>query len=464
MVTVFVLSTGFFPKCSSTEELKAKNLGNCLELFLDRSNIGSMKNLQLRLNSPVRKEIAIKFDKPWEGIACAYVTVFKDDDRYRMYYRGWPDLKKPEFTCYAESQDGIHWKKPSLGLFDFNGSKENNIVWKKGYGSHNFTPFKDARAGVLKGERYKALGLAPKGTRGLVAFSSPDGIHWNRMHDEPVITKGAFDSQNLAFWDPNRKKYVAYFRIFTRGVRAIAWATSDDFIHWSETKPVSHGNSKPEHFYTNAITPYYRAPHYYFGFPKRFVPSRKRLPKHSVRGISDAVFIHSHDGINFPRTFREALIRPGRARDNWGDRSTMVAWGLVPTADDEMSIYFSQGYRFKTHRLQRGTFRVDGITSIHATADEGELTTGMIRFSGKHLKLNYATSAAGSVRVEILDESGKPIPGFTLKESKTLYGDEISEVYSWKSGNDVSILAGKPIKLRFVLKDCDLYSYRFSGN
>ena len=94
--------------------------------------------------------------------------------------------------------------------------------------------------------------------------------------------------------------------------------------------------------------------------------------------------------------------------------------------------------------------------------EPGEVVTKPFTFSGKELVLNYATSAAGSVQVEIQDPAGKPIEGYTLDGGKVLFGDEIAGPYSWKSGSDVSKLAGKPVRLRFVLKDADLYSYRFA--
>jgi hypothetical protein len=459
---IFSAAFLLLPGRATASEPAVPHLGNRLELFVDANRIEKLNGVSLNLHSPKRMEAALKFNKPWEGLGSAYVTVFKDGDIYRMYYRGWANLTKVEMTCYAESKDGILWTKPNLGLFEFNGSKENNIVWKKGFGSHNFTPFKDTKPGVEKNERYKAFGRAPKGTKGLLAFASADGIHWRLLAEQPVLTDGAFDSQNLGFWDTNRKQYVAYFRIFTKGVRGIAYAVSDDFIHWSETKPIDLGNTPPEHFYTNATTSYFRAPHYYFAFPKRFARSRKKFPDHKELGISEAVFLSSRDGVNFDRTFMEALIRPGRNKHNWGDRSTMVAWGILQTASDEMSIYYSQGYRYPTHHLERGVFRLDGIASAHAGYKGGELITKPFQFAGNKLVLNYSTSASGSVRVEIQDSDGKPIPGFTFKDSKELYGDEIAEAYSWKSGNDVSKLAGKTVRLRFMLKDCDVYSYRFA--
>jgi hypothetical protein len=222
------------------------------------------------------------------------------------------------------------------------------------------------------------------------------------------------------------------------------------------------GDTPREHFYTNAIRPYFRAPYYYFAFPKRFVPDRKRLAEHNEPGISEGVFLSSRDGLHFDRTFLEAFIRPGRDRLNWGDRSNMTAWGLVETAPDEMSLYYSQHYGFPSHHLRRGVLRLDGIASAQAGYAGGELVTRPIRFSGRKLVLNYSTAATGIVQVEIQGADGEPIPGFTLAEAPLLFGDEIAEIYAWKGGDNVSSLAGKPVRLRFVLKDADLYSYRFA--
>lgn len=451
------------PETIIAGEPEVPSIGSQLELFVDAHRVEKLDKVSLKLHPPKEMGTALKFDSPWEGIACGYVTVFQDGDIFRMYYRGWPDLKKKELTCYAESKDGIHWTKPDLGLYEFNGSQKNNIIWNTGDGSHNFAPFKDMRPGVSKDEQYKALAsYRLNGKSGLGALASADGIHW-RLLDKGklVLTKGAFDSQNLAFWDINRKQYVAYFRIFTKGVRAIAYATSDDFINWGDTIPIELGNSPPEHFYTNATVQYFRGPNYYFTFPKRFAHNRKKLAGHKEMGISEGVFMSSRDGVNFDRTFMQALIRPGRKKDNWGDRSTMPAWGILQTSPDEMSIYYSRGYRYPTHRMERGVFRLDGIASAHADYETGELITKPFKFTGNKLTLNYSTSATGSVRIEIQDADGKPIPGFTLKDATELYGDEIAEAYSWKSGSDVSKLAGKAVRLRYVLKDCDVYSYRF---
>jgi len=98
---------------------------------------------------------------------------------------------------------------------------------------------------------------------------------------------------------------------------------------------------------------------------------------------------------------------------------------------------------------------------VHAGADVGELLTRPLRFTGKELVVNYSTSAAGSVRVEVQDASGKPIPGFTLADSRNLVGDAIEQLVSWTKGSDVSSLAGQSVRLRFVMHEADLFAIQF---
>ena len=147
-----------------------------------------------------------------------------------------------------------------------------------------------------------------------------------------------------------------------KGVRAVALASSSDFRNWSDPTPiVLGGDAEQEQFYTNATTTYFRAPHYYLMFPKRYVKDRVGLPGH--KGISDAMMLSSRDGLHFDRTFLEAFIRPGRDDLNWGDRSVMPAWGIVQTGPDEMSIYYSQHYRKDSAHMRRGVLRLDGFAS-----------------------------------------------------------------------------------------------------
>ena len=440
--------------------LLSDSIGSAPELFVDKHRIASADGVELRLHSPRPAEAAVRFDRPWEGPLSAYVTVFRDGDRFRMYYRGWAESEGRDFACYAESADGIRWSKPELGLVEYRGSKANNIVWA-GVGVHNFTPFLDANPAALAAERYKAVGRGESNKLSLHAFASPDGIHWKPISDKPVFSDGKFDSQNLAFWDPNINRYRCYFRTPYKGVRGIAVTESDDFRSWGRPRLLVLDPPEAEHFYTNAITPYFRNPSYYFGFPKRFHPERHKIEGHEPEGISEGVFLSSRDGVAFDRVFMEAFLRPGLDRENWGDRSTMPAWGLMQTGDTEMSLYYSQHYRFPTAHVRRGVLRIDGIASAHAGYGGGELVTKPVRFTGSRLMLNYSTGAGGSVQVELRNRFGQALPGLSLDSAPALYGDSIAEEYVWKSGLGAGSGEGEPVQLRFVLKDADLYSYRF---
>jgi len=469
VLQILVVVVMLYFVCSVAAAAGTIDIGSRLEPFVDDYLIDRVKGARLMLQEPTPMEVSIVHNKPWEGNTCFYHTVFQDDDVCRMYYRGSHyDEKKGsmphQVVCYAESKDGIRWKKPNLGIVEFKGSKKNNIIWA-GVGTHNFAPFKDPNPKCKPSEKYKALA---GGNGGLVPFKSADGINWKLMRKKPVITKGAFDSQNLAFWDTERKKYVDFHRGFQKGVRAIMTCTSKDFLTWTNPVYLKYVDAPNEHLYTNQITQYYRAPHIFMGFPKRFAPSR-RVEGHRLPGVSDGVFMTSRDGKTFHR-WTEALIRPGLQEERWVCRNNMIAWGIIetqpafPGLPSELSIYSIEGYyEGKSCQMRRFTLRIDGFVSLHAPYKGGEMLTKPLKFAGNELVINYATSAAGSVRVEIRDAKGKPIPGYSLRECPEIFGDEIEHVVAWKKGSDVSKLAGKPVRLRFVMKDADVYSLRFGG-
>lgn len=430
-------------------------IGSRLELFVDAFLVEKMDGVEFKLHSPRPAEIVLRFDQPWEGRTSGYVTVFQDEKIFRMYYRAQRDEQAAEFTAYAESQDGVHWTKPSLGIFEFNGSRENNIVWA-GEGAHNFAPFRDLNPAAPDSERYKAIGGRP-----LWAFVSPDGIHWKKLRDEPVLTQGTFDSLNTAFWDVNQKQYVAYIRDFKNGIRNIRRTVSTDFRNWSEPEWLDYGEAPLEHFYTNSIVAYPRAPHIYLAFPKRLIPERKVVSHWPYAGISDVIFMTSRDGRRWERRFLEAFLRPGLDPANWTDRNMQVAWGILQTSPEELSLYWIEHYRHHDIRLRRGVIRTDGFVSIHASSKIGEFVTKPLIFRGRHLIINFSTSAAGYIRIEIQDREGRPIQGFALADSPEIYGDSIAHVVAWSSNRDVGHLQGVPVRLRFIMKDADLYSIRF---
>ena len=448
------------------------SIGTRVEMFVDSWLMDSNRSrgVSLKLQTPVRREVVLTTDKPWEGKDSAYFTIFQEGERIRLYYRGFipagGDASDKQVTCYAESSEGIHFNRPNLGLYEFQGSKENNIIYR-GVESHNFAPFLDTNPKSKPEERYKAVGGLENR---LYAFSSPDGIRWKKIQAEPVMTRGAFDSLNLVFWDEQTKLYRCYSRDWTgggySGYRAVRSNTSDDFLHWNDPAPnrywTAEGSAPPaEHFYTSATTPCPGASHHYLAFPMRFLPDRKTPSPLKDSGVSDAVFLSSRDGVNWDRTFLEAWIRPGPDERNWTHRNNMPARGIVQTSSNEFSMYLSEHFSWPDNRIRRVTIRRHGFGSVHTGYAGGEFTTRPLIFTGKNLLLNYSTSAAGSIQVEVQDDQGKPLPGFSLSDMELMFGDELDAVVKWKSGRDLSSMSGKPVRLRVVMKDADLFALRF---
>lgn len=492
------------PAAGESKEAQVTAIGSRRELFVESALVEQIGGeVRLQLHHPVPREIVLVHDAPWEGTSSGYHTVIQDGDLYRMYYRGSQlrvdngrlitNQHKP-VTCYAESSDGIHWTKPKLGIVEFAGSRENNIIWD-GVGVHNFAVFRDSNPDCPAESRFKALaGL--KGEGGLFAFHSADGIHWTQTHDTPVITNGAFDSQNLAFWDSERGEYRAYWRYFTKGVteakdwrpagiRAVRTARSDDFLNWTEEADLTYEDSPPAQLYTNQVAPYHRAPHLVIGIPTRYIDrgwseSMRALPEPEHRqsraaanqrygtAITEVLLMASRDRVRFKR-WNETFIRPGIERPGtWIYGQQFAAWHVVETesslagAARELSIYCKEGAWTGTQsEVRRYTLRIDGFVSAQATARGGELITKPITFEGDALHLNFSTSAAGSIRVELQGPDGTAYPGFSLDDCDELFGDTLARPVSWKQKSDVSALQGRPVRLRFVMSDADLFAYQF---
>jgi hypothetical protein len=496
-------------------------IGSRRELFVDDHLIERLSGrAEQRLQHPQPQDLAITHDAPWEGAGSGYHSVFHDPDvaegvfrypgRYRMYYRGSPlDIvggklrseANRSFLCYAESDDGIHWRKPELGLHEFQGSKANNIVLVPNqFGDLKADPghvavFRDDNPSAPADAKYKAI-IRSGGKRGLYAFQSPDGLHWKPMSDKPVITAGAFDSQNLAFWDPTRGVYRAYWRYFTEGVindevwkpaghRAIRTATSPDLLTWSEQSDLTYVDSPSEQLYTNQVKPYHRAPHLLIGLPVRYVDrgwsdSMRALPEREHRelrsqanprygtAVTEGLLMASRDGVRF-RRWNEAFLRPGIEREGtWQYGQQFVAWHLVetksalPGAPNELSLYAGESsWTGGSSALRRYTLRLDGFVAVHAPPAGGTLVTKPFTFTGGKLSLNMATSAAGTIRVEVQTAAGEPIAGHTLDECSEIFGDTIDRTVTWKGGADVGKLAGRPVRMLVELRDADLYSFKF---
>lgn len=505
----FLAAAMFFAHVPFTAPLPGEpvNVGSNLQLFVDDLLIDQLSGgARAQLNRPTPANVAMVTGKPWEGNAAHYRTVFEDDGVHKMYYLanhyamgqvGPTRRSLGPLLAYAESTDGITWTRPNLGLVEVGGSKENNVVLSPTtltIPNHRImemgvTVFRDTNPDASDDAQYKAVAIGrrdgDRANSGLLALKSADGFHWEPMADEPVITDGHFDSQNLAFHDAGIGKYRAYYRVFVRGLRSIKTATSEDFINWTEGTLLSYGDTPPQALYTNQVIPYLRAPDILVGFPMRYndrqpgpaldaLPGKEHRDARAERAprygtvLTDAAFMASRDGTTFTR-YTDAFIRPSAGADSWVYGDNSMAWGILETESQripgrkELSFYVTEGYwTHESMKVRRHTLRLDGFVSIHAPFSGGELLTEPMIFAGEELVLNFDTSAAGTIKVAVLDSGGTPIPGFSLDECHEIFGDHIAYPVRWQGDPDLASLAGEPIRLHFTLSDADLYSFRFT--
>ena len=249
---------------------------------------------------------------------------------------------------------------------------------------------------------------------------------------------------------------------------------------------MTYADSPEEQLYTNQVKPYFRAPHLLIGLPTRYVDrgwsdSTRALPELENReerssvnqrygtAVTEGLLMASRDGVLFTR-WNEAFVRPGVQRPGtWRYGHQYSAWHAVETesaidgAPNEISLYYSEGHPSDVNvGIRRYTLRMDGFVSVWAPASGGELITRTIIFEGKRLAINFSTSAAGAIQVEIQEPGGKPVPGFSIEDCQEVFGDELERSVTWGDGADLGQLSGEPVRLRFVLRDADLYSLRFA--
>lgn len=455
----------------------AIDIGDLRELFVDKHTIASLDNLSLKMHAPHLSRISAS---PTENGDFCTVIYDRNNHRYHYYYRRpWEDSEQSEHFhtayFYMTSDDGIDWEKPDLNMYPQYGSDAKNMILKpEDPVSHNFSPLLDTRPGVPPHERFKAVaGATDKWSsgKGLYGFVSGDGIHWRQVQEAPIIPQDIeghdmeannyFDSQNVAFWSDIEGVYVCYYRVtwlpqpggLPQSLRGIARATSPDFIHWTHDKELPV-NMPGEHFYANQTSPYFRAPHIYLALAWRyFPPVLGNVHNHP----SDTILMSSRGAGGYDRTFTGAFIKPGMDDSYWSKDArpmgAVTALNIVPVGPHTMSIYSGD---------KRYTLRLDGFASLNAPdINYGYMTTKPLVFSGTAMEINYQTSAAGRIFVELQDESGKPIPGYSLDDCETIIGNEISHTIKWNNQSDLSSLAGKTIRVHIKMRDADVYSYRF---
>jgi len=503
----------------------ALDIGDRRQVFIDGRFLASSNKVKLVAHQPRKTgEQNLKADQPWErGGLGPYSCVMKDGGVYKMWYHAmdtklWHTGPTNGSICYATSKDGIQWEKPDLGLAEYQGSKKNNIV--VGFGAAGLRIGQDGMMVFLDpnappDERYRMVNRFSKEdegkTEGINLLSSGDGIRWKLTHETVMTyrpeTKGHhLDSQNVMFWDDGLKKYVAFVRRNLKGGedkgqgRAVARAESDRLggfpltqdlpvVFFPEPADDVHGGQSVVDYYNSAAlrypwadNAYYMFPQAYYHYTRKLAEFTKKLPVNA--GPMDTAFAASRDGLTWQRYDREPFIPLGM-KGEFDCHSTRLIYGLVPDLSGrEMFMYYrgsdwvhgwdrtpenrkiltdaGVGADQDVTMFSRVVLRRDGFVSVKADYRGGEFTTPPLKFEGQRLALNINTSAAGIARVACLDAAGKAIPGFTLEDCDIIHtANEINRPVKWKSKTDLSSLAGQPIRLRFVMRDTDLYAFQF---
>lgn len=449
-------------------------------MFVDDFLVGSFRGACLKLHPPKREEVVFRVRGPLEN-ACSgvYSVLVESEGGYLLYYRGnYPladgdgDNSARQTANVAVSDDGIRFRRPELGIHDLGDRGRNNVVWH-GVQAHNLVAFRDASPGCRPEERFKAVGGS--GRNNLYALFSPDGFRWRLAREKPLDIPGAFDSANVPFWDGEIGRYRLFSRFFEPGRgRAIQSCTSEDFIRWSAPVPHRYEPAAPvEQFYTNATVPVPGAGHILLSFPMRYVAERETpvedtgamdypgTGRPGMAGMTDAVMMSSRDGVYWRRPFPEAWLRPGLDERNWTHRNTCPAVGILARRPQEWTMYVSEHYGWPDNRLRRLSLRPWGFASVNAGRRGGEVVTRPLVFAGRTLRLNFSTSAAGSIQAGFRDAAGRLIRGLSPGDMEPLYGDRLDFPVAWKKGAGPGRLAGRPVRLVFRLSDADVFSFRF---
>lgn len=491
--------------------MSVHNLGKNRMLCWDNFFIEEKKNLDIRMHKPVKKNMVLEGTKVWEGNILEFASIIKIDGKYRLYYRArgghfeilpdgsWADGHGSQF-CIAESDDGKTFKRMPINKIEFRGVKHNNIHFNER--RDNFAVLYDENPACPKEEKFKALSMGNPNEEwghGLYLYVSENGIDFKRKCRLPI--PGSFDSYNVFFWDKKTETYHFYYRSEYRTdgfdiefdvikkereiFRTVNHSTSKDFVNFEHHGELDYGEgSYPVQFYTNQIVKYYRAEDMFIGFPTRYI-DRYEEPKnfeqmplseiHEVRkkffgragtALTDNTLITSRDGFKFNK-WEDAYMTPEiESVGNWFYGNCYTVYGIYETdadsegAPNEISFLMPDDAPSSVERIYRYTTRLDGFISWHSSFNGGlggEVLTKPFTFTGNELEINFASSAFGDVTITVCDEYGNELEGY---KSFKIFGDSVNRVVEFEK--DLKDLENKPIRLKFRLRDCDLYSFKFN--
>jgi hypothetical protein len=456
----------------------------CRRLFLDLQEVTRLERVHRRVHQPVRHPAnpVLRAEHPWEDRVSLYGTVRRDSaGQFRMWYltgparggfvqvRGRRALANITLLGYAVSDDGVHWRKPFLHQVDYEGSTANNLIDVGRTNCEGFAVLWD-EGDPDPCRRYKALYWEHGGLETFIEWEgrtiwgqgegdgmwmsfSPDGIHWANAPENPVIPHGSDTTQSLV-WDPRRERYVGYGR-FGAGGRRVARAESVDGVHFTPPTLVLAPDEADEDG-----TQFYGMP---LGLYEGLYLGMLWVYREGVDGTIDTALACSRDGIRWERVLDRQTFLPLGAPGSWDDGMARVSQDFC-LVGEQIYLYYGGvagphgGRKFRSVARQHqpaiglATLRRDGFVSVAAGQDEGLVLTTPIVATGTELRVN--AQCCGQLIVEVTDDRGMPLPAYS---SAPLTGDHTNAVVRFTQ--PWAALAGQEIRLRFRLREADLFSY-----
>jgi len=450
----------------------ARPLGTGTQIFADDLLIARKTGVVRRVH-PCRKldGPVMASKEPWEQQGddrriYVYGTVLRDPATglLRLWYN------RNHLVLYATSPNGLDWQRPRLGLYDVGGSDRNNVVFPH---FHSPSVVFNARE-PDPARRYQMLGYARAAGRGYHAAHSPDGIHWTLYPKNPVLPGG--DTCTLAL-DPATGEYLAFHKRTHehRGHRRrlVYLATSRDMQRWSEPVLVMAPDEADDarvraeggrwsQFYNMSVFPYAGQ---FLGLLTHFRytgPPQQRGPMQSGDdGPVDVQLVHSRDGRTWHRAEDRSPVIPTGPHAYDAGCILGVTNGPV-IMDDEMWLYYTAittthaGYiPNKAITIGLARWRRDGLVSLDAEGEGGIVETVPLRPAGDRLIVN-ADAAAGELRVAVLDEQGRALPGYGREDCVPLRADAVRHDVAWAENDRLP--HDRPLRLGFYLSRAKLFS------
>lgn len=396
------------------------------------------------------------------------------------YGRSFVDNDRGDLTLYAESDDGINWDKPKLGIFSFNGSNENNIIWD----FHGASVFIDLEE-KDPDKRYKAIGFCRR-YRNIFMITSPDGIHWDdKDYIEPVSRRGNEGSFNVIY-DSRCHLFRAYsiVRFNDKDKRRVICYTESPSLEgpWKNPQPMLEPNSWDDEIgrrnykalraeFHNMSA--FRYNNIYLGLLGVLYVTAEQIPSQENQmpcdGPIDSQIVYSRDGISWARADRNRTAAIPRGGEDAFDRGMILGIAKEPIIEgDEIHWYYTGcehthgelDMEKRVKRLGRATWQKDRFIALRAKG-EGMVTTKTLSLPENTTGLEVnANAASGTVLAELCNTEGRILDGFSKEECVPLNVDELRWQVTWKNGNIAKVIDA--VKLRFILKGASIYSFTFT--